>query len=170
MQTTTWRLAIATAALLLAGCAAQPKSGQDSTAYYYSSGSRAASTVAPVAITRAPQDLSGPANVARMVYFDFDSSTVRAADQGIVEAHGSYLRSHPQSRVLLTGHTDQRGGAEYNLALGQRRALSVERALTQLGVSADRIEAVSYGKERPASTVLSEAGYQLNRRVEFVYR
>jgi len=87
-----------------------------------------------------------------------------------VEAHASYLRNRPQSKVVIEGHTDQRGGREYNLALGQRRADSVQRALTQLGVPAERIEAISWGLEKPASLETTEEGYQLNRRAEFSYR
>ncbi|ROR21431.1 peptidoglycan-associated lipoprotein [Comamonas sp. BIGb0124] len=165
-------LALIAAAMVLVGCASKPQDGQDSTAYYYSSGKRAPSSAAvtPVTVPPANTGTGGPANVARIIYFDFDSAEIRPEYRSVVEAHGNYLRSNPRSQVLLTGHTDPRGGAEYNLALGQRRAQSVERALTQQGVSNDRLEAVSYGKERPASTEATESGYQLNRRVELVYR
>ena len=73
-------------------------------------------------------------------------------------------------RARLEGHTDSRGGREYNLALGQRRAEAVQRALTQLGVPAERLEAISWGMEKPASLANTEEGYQLNRRAEFSYR
>ncbi|MFT4191705.1 MAG: OmpA family protein [Comamonas sp.] len=113
---------------------------------------------------------SGPVNVPRIVYFDYDRAEIRPQDREVIAAHARYLRDHPSSHVLVTGHTDPRGGAEYNLALGQRRAQNVERALTQLGVPAERIESVSYGEEQLASSEPTEAGYQLNRRAEFVYR
>lgn len=169
MRRRTWNgLALTASVLLLAACST-PKSG-DSTSYYYSSGARSAAAVEPVTVPPVANNTGGPANVARIVYFDFDSAEIRPEYRDVIAAHAQYLRGNVPSRVLLTGHTDQRGGAEYNLALGQRRAQSVERALTQLGVPAERIESVSYGKEQPASSEQTEHGYQLNRRVEFVYR
>jgi peptidoglycan-associated lipoprotein len=105
-----------------------------------------------------------------VVYFDFDKSTIRPADRGVVEAHANYLRARRSESVVLEGHTDVRGGREYNLALGQRRSESVKKAMGLLGVDTSQIEAVSWGTEKPASLEQTEAGYQLNRRVEFSYR
>ncbi len=161
-------LALATAAAaLLAGCAA-PRDGSDQATYYYAS--RPASAVVPIQAGPAPLMQRGPAGVAHIVYFDFDKSAIRPQDRSIVEAHANYLRQRGASRVVLEGHTDERGGREYNLALGQRRAESVKQAMTLLGVDASRIESVSWGMEKPASLEKTEAGYQLNRRVEFNYR
>ncbi|WP_460483589.1 OmpA family protein, partial [Comamonas humi] len=88
----------------------------------------------------------GPDNVAHIVYFDFDSYTVRSSDTPILEAHARWMRSHPGQSLMLPGHTDARGGTEYNLALGQKRAESVRKSLQTLGVEPGRVEAVSYGK------------------------
>ncbi|MDM0006978.1 peptidoglycan-associated lipoprotein Pal [Variovorax sp. J22G73] len=151
----------------LVGCAA-PKSGRDDATYYYSN--KAKSAVAKVEPPLPPPVQNGPAGVSKIVYFDFDKYNIRPQDREIVEAHASYMRNRTSSRVVIEGNTDQRGGREYNLALGQRRADSVQRALTQLGVPAERIEAISWGTEKPASTATTEEGYQLNRRAEFSYR
>ena len=151
----------------LAGCAA-PKSGRDDATYYYSN--KATTAVAKVEPAPPPPVQNGPAGVSKIVYFDFDKYNIRPQDRQIVEAHASYMRNRSASRVVIEGNTDQRGGREYNLALGQRRAESVQRALTQLGVPAERIEAISWGTEKPASLATTEEGYQLNRRAEFSYR
>lgn len=151
----------------LVGCAA-PKSGRDDATYYYSN--KAKSAVAKVEPPLPPPVQNGPAGVSKIVYFDFDKYNIRPQDREIVEAHASYMRNRTSSRVVIEGNTDQRGGREYNLALGQRRADSVQRALTQLGVPAERIEAISWGTEKPASIATTEEGYQLNRRAEFSYR
>lgn len=166
-------LALAT---LLAGCATG-RDGQDGTTYYYQS-RQGQSSVAPVVALPAPppppppppEAANGPAGVARIVYFDFDRSEVRPEYHGVVQAHADYLRSRPQARVALEGHTDPRGGREYNLALGQRRADAVARLLGHGGATAPQWEAVSWGLEKPASAERTEAGHRLNRRVEFIYR
>lgn len=153
----------------LVGCAA-PKTGRDDATYYYSNKNQGVAAVRKVEPAPPPPVQNGPAGVAKIVYFDFDKYNIRPQDRNIVEAHASFMRNRPSSRVVIEGNTDQRGGREYNLALGQRRAESVQRALTQLGVPAERIEAISWGTEKPASTELTEEGYQLNRRAEFSYR
>ena len=104
-----------------------------------------------------------------MVYFDYDSFVVRAEARPVIETHARFLQANKQRKANLEGHTDERGGREYNLALGQKRAEAVRQALTLLGVSDAQIEAVSYGKEKPASTGSSDADYAKNRRVEIRY-
>ncbi|MGJ7614890.1 MULTISPECIES: peptidoglycan-associated lipoprotein Pal [unclassified Variovorax] len=160
-------LAIVALGAALVGCVA-PKSGRDDATYYYSN--KAKSAVAKVEPAPPPPAQNGPAGVSKIVYFDFDKYNIRPQDRQIVEAHASYMRNRSASRVVIEGNTDQRGGREYNLALGQRRAESVQRALTQLGVPAERVEAISWGTEKPASLATTEEGYQLNRRAEFSYR
>ncbi|MDN6884928.1 peptidoglycan-associated lipoprotein Pal [Variovorax sp. CAN2819] len=160
-------VAIVALGAVLVGCAA-PKAGRDDATYYYSN--KAATAVPKVVPAPPPPVQNGPAGVPKIVYFDFDKYNIRPGDRNIVEAHASFMRNRPQSRVVIEGHTDQRGGREYNLALGQRRADAVQRALTQLGVPAERIEAISWGLEKPASLETTEEGYQLNRRAEFSYR
>jgi tol-pal system protein YbgF/peptidoglycan-associated lipoprotein len=94
--------------------------------------------------------LAGPANVAKIIYFDFDSYVVKPEFQGAIEAHAKYLTANKTRKMAIEGHTDERGGREYNLALGQKRAEAVRRALGLLGVSDAQVEAVSFGKEKPA--------------------
>ncbi|WP_459616929.1 peptidoglycan-associated lipoprotein Pal [Bordetella sp. 2513F-2] len=106
----------------------------------------------------------------RSVYFDFDSYTVSDQYRGLVETHARYLASNPQQRIRIEGNTDERGGAEYNLALGQRRADAVRRMMTLLGVSDTQIETISFGKEKPKATGTSEADYAENRRADIVYQ
>jgi len=128
------------------------------------------SRVEPVDATRPQGDTAGPANVSRLVYFDYDSFELKAEARPVIEAHARFLRSNPSRRVSLEGHTDERGGREYNLALGQKRAESVRRALQLLGVADNQMEAVSFGKEKPAIPGSDEAAWAQNRRVEIAYR
>jgi peptidoglycan-associated lipoprotein len=111
-----------------------------------------------------------PANVGRVVYFDFDSFAVRPEFSSLIEGHARFLNGNSQRRVNLEGHTDERGGREYNLALGQKRAEAVRRALAVSGVSDGQMEAVSYGEEKPAAQGGSEEAWSKNRRVELTYR
>lgn len=102
----------------------------------------------------------------KVVYFDFDSAQVRNEFNAELEAKAQYLTSDSSRRVKLEGHTDERGGSEYNLALGQQRAEAVRRSLSVLGVSESQMEAVSYGKERLAAGGTDENAHAQNRRVE----
>ena len=106
----------------------------------------------------------------RIVYFDFDSFVIRTEARPLIEAHARRLRADAKLRVALEGHTDERGGREYNLGLGQKRADAVREALSLLGVADTQMEAVSFGKEKPAVPGNSEAAMQENRRVEINYR
>jgi peptidoglycan-associated lipoprotein len=115
-----------------------------------------------------PNDPNGPLSV-RVIYFDTDSSNVRADFQSTIEAHAAYLAAHANTSIRLEGHADEQGSREYNLALGERRALAVRKQLVLLGASARQVSAVSYGEERPIASGSDENSYQLNRRVEIVY-
>ncbi|WP_143890298.1 peptidoglycan-associated lipoprotein Pal [Tepidimonas alkaliphilus] len=125
--------------------------------------------VAPVQASAADQG-QPPAQVARVIYFDFDSYTVKPEFMATLQAHARYLNADRKRRVVLEGHTDERGGREYNLALGQKRADAVRRALALLGVQDEQMESVSYGKEKPAVQGSGEEVWSRNRRVEIVYR
>lgn len=106
----------------------------------------------------------------RSVYFDYDSYTVKDQFKPVVEAHAHYLTTHKARKVLIQGNTDERGGAEYNLALGQKRAEAVRRALSLLGVPDSQMEAVSFGKEKPKALGSDEASWAENRRADIVYQ
>jgi peptidoglycan-associated lipoprotein len=130
----------------------------------------AASGVASVTANPSEQNGQGPVGVARIVYFDFDAYVIKPEFQSLIDGHARFLRSNPQRHVTIEGHTDERGGREYNLALGQRRSEAVRRALALLGVSDNQIEAVSFGKEKPAVQGSGEAAWSQNRRAEITYR
>lgn len=102
----------------------------------------------------------------RVVYFDFDSYVVRNEFQPALEGHARLLAGDRARKIVIEGHTDERGGREYNLALGQKRAEAVARTLEVLGAGGTQIEAVSFGKERPAVQGSDEAAHARNRRAE----
>jgi peptidoglycan-associated lipoprotein len=108
--------------------------------------------------------------VGRVVYFDFDSYVVRDDQRAVVEANARMLAAQKGKKMVIEGHTDERGGREYNLALGQRRAEAVARSMMLLGAADNQIEAVSYGKERPVSDGHDEASWAKNRRAELKER
>lgn len=103
-------------------------------------------------------------------YFDFDQSTIKNEGKAALIAHAGYLAANGAARVVLEGHTDERGTVEYNLALGERRALSVRGFLLANGASANQIQVVSFGEERPAINASNEEAYAKNRRVEVKYQ
>ena len=126
-------------------------------------------TVASVNLNKSAQDAAMQATT-RIVYFDYDSFVIRSEFQSVIEAHARYLGSDKSRKVVIEGHTDERGGREYNLALGQKRAEAVRKALSLLGVSEAQLEAVSFGKEKPAVQGATEAAMEKNRRAEISYR
>jgi peptidoglycan-associated lipoprotein len=104
------------------------------------------------------------------IYFDYDKSDVRADQQSSLQADIDFLKQHPNVHFTVEGHCDERGSTEYNLALGDSRAGSVQSALTQGGVSGSNIKTISYGKEKPFCTESNESCWQQNRRGHFVYQ
>ncbi len=128
----------------------------------------AASTITTVAL---PEYLDPKSSLAgdRSVYFDFDDYSIKSEYQGMVERHGKYLASHPGVAIKVEGNADERGSAEYNLALGQKRAESVLRALQLLGVKTSQMEAISWGEERPKAQGHDESAWAQNRRADLVY-
>lgn len=105
----------------------------------------------------------------RIIYFDYDSSDIKSGDRATVEAHAAYLVANPNTNMTLEGHADERGSREYNLALGERRALTVKRQMTLLGASPSQIRTISYGEERPAIDDHDDYSWSQNRRVEIIY-
>lgn len=118
-----------------------------------------------------PRNLDNPDSLLsqRTIYFEFDRSNVRAQFRPIIDAHATYIQANPSARVILEGHTDERGSREYNLGLGERRGNSVQELLVAAGVSARQIEVVSFGEERPVCRESNEDCWQRNRRTEIVY-
>jgi peptidoglycan-associated lipoprotein len=117
-----------------------------------------------------PFNPQSPLAQQRSVYFDFNQYVVKDQYRPLVEMHAHYLTAHTQQKIHIEGNTDARGSAEYNLALGQRRSDAVAKMMELLGVNANQIEAISFGKERPKATGTTEADYAENRRADIVYQ
>ena len=163
--------AVAVLGALLAGCPATPVPDPDPTDTTYGAGDGGAST-------GGMDDFDGQGGSAipdpfeqlgTVIYFDFDSSEVRAADQDLVAAHAIQLNDNSYASVRLEGHADERGSREYNIGLGERRAQAVRQMLMIQGVNASQIQTVSFGEERPDAMGSSESDYARNRRVEIKY-
>jgi peptidoglycan-associated lipoprotein len=116
-------------------------------------------------------ELNDPNNILskRNIYFDYNSDAIRVEFRPNISAHAKYLQAHSDAKVMLQGNADERGTREYNLSLGQRRSVSVKKALNVLGVSDSQIETVSYGEENASPSCSDESCYQQDRRVEIVY-
>ena len=107
--------------------------------------------------------------VANIIYFDFDRSDIRPEYASLISSHAKYLAGSSAVKIRLEGHTDERGSREYNIALAERRAQAVRRALMLQGAGDAQLTTVSYGEERPATAGSDESAYEKNRRVELVY-
>lgn len=129
----------------------------------------AKSDVTQVDLSKSAQDGVAPVG-ARTVYFDYDSFAIKSEYQTVIESQSRYVKADKNRKVAIEGHTDERGGREYNLALGQKRAEAVRRAMGLLGVNDAQVEAVSFGKEKPAAQGSDEASMAKNRRAEIAYR
>ena len=151
------------------GASAGASSGSASDAGKVDGSAIGKGAVASVDLKKSGQDPAMQATT-RVVYFDYDSFVIRSEFQSVIEAHAKYLASDKSRKVVIEGHTDERGGREYNLALGQKRAEAVRQRLTLLGVSEAQLEAVSFGKEKPAVLGSTEAAMEKNRRAEISYR
>ena len=116
-------------------------------------------------------DLRNPNSILskRVIYFDYDTDAVKSEFASLIQAHANFLAQNRNRRVRLEGHADERGSREYNMALGQRRAIAVRNATSVLGVGNDRIETISFGEDKPKASGHDEASWAQNRRVEIVY-
>lgn len=132
-------------------------------------GGVANSAIAPVELPRPPVSGAVPSG-PRIVYFDYDSFTIKPEFQEVIESNARFIKADRNRRVAIEGHTDERGGREYNLALGQKRAEAVRRALGLLGVPDAQLEAVSFGEEKPSVPGADEQAFSRNRRAEINYR
>jgi peptidoglycan-associated lipoprotein len=129
-------------------------------------------TSAPIKDSSASSNpLKDPNNILskRSIFFDFDKDEVKAEYRPLVEAHAKYLVQNPNAQVVLQGNADDRGSREYNLALGQRRAVAVKKVMNVLGVSDKQIETVSYGEEKPRCSEQTESCWSQNRRTDIIY-
>ncbi|MDT8320679.1 MAG: peptidoglycan-associated lipoprotein Pal [Xanthomonadales bacterium] len=172
---TAWRITLAVlVAMTLASCQTTPEPAEPAPA--------PEPETAPVrevetAAAPDPRDYSDARNFEnpesllskRVIYFDFDKSTVRPEYRDIVAAHAKYLAANSSARATLEGHADERGTREYNLGLGERRGNAVMGLMSAQGARSSQIAVVSYGEERPTCRVSDEDCWSLNRRVEVVY-
>lgn len=169
--------AIALAALLILGGCASKTAGNAINAPVAatideSHGEAAASAITgvqsqPVAAPSAATLSTLDGRKLETVYFDYDAFTLKPAARQALERNATWLQANPAVKLVIEGHCDERGSDEYNLALGERRALAVKGYLTTLGVVAERLATISYGEERPAVEGQSEAAWSKNRRAEF---
>ena len=152
-----------------AGSTTNPAGGSGLTGSAIPPGGGSTATTQPGAAGRTP--LNDPASILskRSVFYDYDSFVVKDEFKPLIEAHGKYLRDNKSARVTIQGNTDERGGREYNLALGHKRAESVKRMLALLGVQEAQMETVSFGKEKPRNPGSDEAAWAENRRSDIVY-
>jgi len=162
-------------AVLLAACSSTPTTPTPaaSTAMAAPNGPRhpepaSASTVSPTSLP-AHLDPKSAISTDRSVYFDFDDYSIKKEYGPLIERHGKYLASNLRLAIRIEGNADDRGSAEYNLALGQKRAETVLRALRIYGVKDSQMEAISWGKEKPKATGHDEAAWAQNRRVDLEY-
>ncbi len=171
-------LAALTAALVLVGCGSSVKLDEapvsERTGAPVDQAGANAGGVGSRSVTGVEADAlkagQPPANLARIIYFDFDEFTIRPEFTPVLEGHARFLKADAKRKVVLEGHADERGGREYNLALGQKRSEAVRRSLSLMGVSEAQLEAVSFGEEKPANPGNDEAAFSQNRRVELSYR
>ena len=179
MKTLHRHLLAAIAASSLAACSSVPLDSQapvESRNGTTSAGGAGTAGGASSSQTRvAPVDVTGTSNVnfsnlPRIVYFDFDSYVVKDQYRPVIEANAKALTTNRKMHMAVEGHTDDRGSSEYNLALGQRRAEAVVKSLTLLGADPTQLEAVSFGKERPAVQGENEEAWAKNRRAELASR
>ncbi len=106
----------------------------------------------------------------RVIYFEYNSATIRNADRLVIQAHAEYMAAHGYASISLEGHADERGTREYNIALGEQRAKAVRQLLLFQGASTSQLETVSFGEERPLADGHDEGFWQQNRRVEINYK
>ena len=165
--------------LLLAACGSQPPAPEQNPAGVESR-TPGAVKVDTIPVTRVQPEPFDPNSIAalkdprsplskRSIYFDYDSYIVKDEFQALLTAHGKFLATNPKMKMLIQGNADERGSREYNLALGQKRADAVRKALALLGAREDRLEAVSLGEEKPACTESSEECWAKNRRGDILY-
>lgn len=164
-------LGLAFGALLLTACASKGDI-EEGAAEIDQAADEATQAVDNAAVTGEELKAQAEAKLLELTtfYFDFDQSTLKEDGKDALKAHAKYLANNNSARVTLEGHADERGTIEYNLALGERRAMTVRRFLMSNGANAEQLKVVSYGEERPAVMGSDEDAYAKNRRVEVKYQ
>lgn len=179
MKTRVWSwVAVLAAALVLTACGGTPT--KDDTAAQVQdrtgsssmddSGARTSGAATASSVYAAQLDDPNSALYSKVVYFDFDKSTIRSEFVDTLRAHAAFLANNPSVKVSIEGHCDERGSREYNIGLGERRANAVQTFLAAEGVAADQMGTISYGEERPADPGHDQAAWAKNRRAVLVYQ
>jgi len=167
-------IALLSAACVLAACSSQPvKEEPKPQPAPAAPAPTPVATAAPAAPSKVPMNpLDDPQNILykKSVYFDFDKYDVKPEYQALVQAHAKYIAANPGAKVAIQGNCDEAGSSEYNLALGQRRADAVKKAMELLGAKDAQLEAVSFGKEKPKALGHDEAAHAENRRDDIDYK
>jgi len=166
-------LGMALAAVLgLGGCASQQEKREEPVAPTVRPTTAYGPAVTPVPredYSERPWDNPASPLYQRVIFFEYDSSEIRSDFVPLLQTHAGYLAKHPGTRVTLEGHTDERGTREYNLALGDQRAQTVQRFMLAEGVRADQLATLSFGEEKPAAPGHGDSAWSQNRRVELAY-
>jgi peptidoglycan-associated lipoprotein len=170
-----WKLMVPFCALIIVGCASKSGTEVDSTG-----GGSADADDSAVTSGEGDRGMGGvtaldPEQIEaimndRVIYFEYDSTKLDSATMDLLKLHGAYLAQNPGQSVRLEGHADERGSREYNIGLGERRAVAVRSVLTVQGASSSQIDVISFGEEKPATNATGEAAWAQNRRVEINYR
>jgi peptidoglycan-associated lipoprotein len=171
-------------AMLLSACSSTPLGNkvpvEDRSAANANDGRNTSGAKAAAIESRAVETIVAPGSQSkndltgipqkRSIYFDYNSFIIKNDSQPAIEAHAKYLNSKKGQKIIIQGNTDERGGREYNLALGQKRAEAVRKALSLLNVPESQMEAVSFGKEKPKAVGSNEASWAENRRADIIYQ
>lgn len=167
MRSVTLFASLSFASFLLVGCSSTPLNDKPADVAAPTSDARTVSTVTTQSTVPPKAD---DTLAKRSIYFDYDDSLLNGAAKPVIEAHGQYLTTNKARKIVIQGNADERGGAEYNLALGQKRAEAVRKSLTLLGVAESQMEAVSFGEEKPKAAGNDETSWAENRRADIVYQ
>jgi peptidoglycan-associated lipoprotein len=161
------------AALMLSACGGTPTKDEGAEVQGAAPAPTGAETTAAATPTSIYADQLENPNSAlynKVIYFDFDKSTIRPEFVDTLRAHAAFLANNPELKVSIEGHADERGSREYNIGLGERRANAVQSFFSAEGVSAAQMSTISYGEERPADPAHDEAAWSQNRRAVLVYQ
>jgi peptidoglycan-associated lipoprotein len=169
MQAVKLFAAVTFAGVVLSGCSSTPIDNNKSAAAAAAPTKDGRSVATVNAVTDPLKDPKG-ALAQRSVYFDYDSYLLKNEAKPVTESHAKYLSANKGRKIAIQGNTDERGGSEYNLALGQKRAEAVRKSLSLQGVPESQMEAVSFGKEKPKAKGSDEASWAENRRADIVYQ